>query len=161
MEFYKTAMDGVRGYHSSVLGGIEINNSKIAPPPAMSVNGDNINHMLYALLQAYREQDSTDEKIKNPLPYKSLKGAHGKIYSISNDGIQKFRRELNGSFVRTVGEEIKAVNVPWALTEIEGGSLNAVKLYDHLLRIISNVHPIPNNAWDMYLRNMIIHISLL
>ena len=79
---------------------------------------------------------------------------YGKIYSVSNDGIQKFSRELNGSFVRTVGNEIKAVNVPWALTEIQGGSLNASKLYKHLLGIISKVHPLKTNAWDMYMDKM-------
>lgn len=38
------------------------------------------------------------------------------------------------------------VTVPWSLTEIQGGSLNADKLCDHLLSTINSIHPISLNA---------------
>ena len=49
----------------------------------------------------------------------------GKLYSIIHDWIQKFTRELNGVIARTTSHGMDPVTVPWSLTEIQGGSLNA------------------------------------
>ena len=140
---YDAAFDGVRGYHKAVLGNIELNHSKILPPPKPILNSHNIHDMLNAILIAYKTSESSD---KNVLLYKALKGPFGNIYSVFMDGIQKFCRELNGSFARTVDQDFNIVNIPWALTEIEGGSMNATKLMVEILAVISKIHPISENA---------------
>ena len=85
-------------------------------------------------------------EIKKDNPYNILKNQHsGKNYSIMHDGIQKFSKELNGVFVRTLSEHIEIVNVPWALKEIKGGPLNVEKLVDHVNETIISIHPLPNH----------------
>ena len=59
-----------------------------------------------------------------------------------HDRIQKFVKELNGVFIRTLTETSNIVNVPWAMKEIEGGSLNAEKLADHIIAAIISIHPL-------------------
>ena len=41
-EFYKTVMKGIRSYHNTVLSGSEENHSKLAPPPKVLLNKNNI-----------------------------------------------------------------------------------------------------------------------
>ena len=60
-------------------------------------------------------------------------------------GIQKFGKELNGVFVRTLTEDVKIVNVLWVIKEIKGGSRNAEKLIDHVIETIIFIHPLPNH----------------
>ena len=82
---------------------------------------------------------------KDDNPYIALKEHFGKFFSIMHDGIQKFSIELNGVFIRTVLSNIDTVtvtNIPWSLTKIPGGSLNAVKLIEHIFQIIKSVHPL-------------------
>ena len=47
---------------------------------------------------------------------------------------------------RTTSNDMDPVTVPWSLTEIQGGSLNADKLCDHLLSTINSIHHISLNA---------------
>ena len=42
LEFYDCVIEGVRGYHSTVLSGIQVNEKKLAPPPKVEVNRNNI-----------------------------------------------------------------------------------------------------------------------
>ena len=63
-----------------------------------------------------------------------------------HDRIQTFGKELNGVFIRTLSEMSNIINVPWALKEIEGGSLNAKKLVDHIIATIISIHPLPSNS---------------
>ena len=63
-----------------------------------------------------------------------------------HDRIQKFGKELNGAFIRTLSETSNIVNVSWALKEIEGGSLNAKKLVDHVIATIISIHPLPSHS---------------
>ena len=67
----------------------------------------------------------------------------GKLYSIVPDGIQKFGKELNGVFIGTLSETSNIVNAPWALKEIEEGSLNVEKLVDHIITTIISIHHLP------------------
>ena len=49
-------------------------------------------------------------------------------------------------FIRTLSETSNVVNVPWALKEIEGGSLNAKKPVDHIIATIISIHPLPPHS---------------
>ena len=136
--FYDSVMDGVRQYHETVLKDIVIDGKVVLPPPRVTLNSHNIPVIQKSILDGYKSMDTSSN------PYHVLRG--NPIYSLSHDGIQKFSRELNGVYIRTVDPNLSVVNVPWSLTEIEGGSLNSAKLEDHILRIISRVHPVPVNA---------------
>ena len=67
-----------------------------------------------------------------------------------HDGIQKFSQELNGSFVRSVSARNKIVLIAGGLTEIREGSLNAERLYNHLLHGMSSTKPIKNSAFSEF-----------
>lgn len=151
IEFYDSVMDGVREYHSTVLSGVEINNCRVAPPPKVKLNKNNISQVQSAILESYK-QSSVEGN-----PYVELNKHYGKYYSIMHDGIQKYSRELNGSMVRTVSssyDNSRVVNVPWGLTEIDGGSLNAVKLVKHLITLIHSIKPVSNNAYSEVLKQL-------
>lgn len=53
---------------------------------------------------------------------------------------------------RTTSDEMDPVNVPWSLTEIKGGSLNAEKLYEHIISTIQSIHPLYHNASSTMMR---------
>ena len=138
LDFYTAVTEGVRGYHSTVLKDIEINKKKIPPPPRVLVDRNNVDIPQKALLTSF--QLSTAEKN----PYNILKS--NDLYSFMHDGIQKFGRELNGVFTRTLSLDMEVLNVPWSLSEIEGGSLNSEKLVTHVFEVIKSVKPIINSA---------------
>ena len=63
--------------------------------------------------------------------------------------------ELNGVMIRTL-DDLKIANVPWALTEIDGGSMDANKLCSQVVSIISNVNKFTfatDNAAQCFLRD--------
>ena len=47
--------------------------------------------------------------------------------------------EINGVMVRSLSENFSVTNIPWALTKIPGGSMNASKLFNHTMSFISSV----------------------
>ena len=49
---YNCVVDGVWDYHSIILKGIEIYNQKLAPPPKVQVNRNNINIPQEALYES-------------------------------------------------------------------------------------------------------------
>ena len=73
-----------------------------------------------------------------------------------HDGIQKFAKELNGAYVRTLSSSTTSTIslVPWSLTEIPRGSVNAKKLVSHLIHLISTIHPVKENAYVPVLNHM-------
>ena len=76
---------------------------------------------------------------------------HRKVLFLNmHDGIQKFSQELNGSFVRSVSARNKIVLIAGGLTEIREGSLNAERLYNHLLHGMSSTKPIKNSAFSEF-----------
>ena len=87
-------------------------------------------------------------------PNGALRKPYGKYYSIMHDGIQKFSRELNGVFIRTVqlDDGVKIINIPWKLSEIPGSSLSATKLVTHLLKTIASVKIPTKNAFDSFIQ---------
>ena len=93
VHMYETAMGGVRSYHKTVLGDLELNGKKIPPPPKVTLNEHNISQFQNGLLIAYKQLNRSDS------PYNSLRGSFAKYYSISNDGIQTFSMELNGVMI--------------------------------------------------------------
>ena len=135
-------MDEVRQYHTTVLKDIEIDKRKIAPSPKVRLNKDNISIPQNALLNTFRKDTQNKGNPPNILHDQHC----GKLYSIMHDGIQKFRKELNGVFIRTLSKTLSIVNVPWVLKEIEGGSLNAKKLVDHIIATIICIHPLPSHS---------------
>ena len=96
IKMYDTVIEDVREYHPTVLAGVEINNQKIAPLSKVVLNKDNIHVVQSALLKLY--QNDTEETD----PYQDLRSYCGKFYSLMHDGIQKFAKELNGAYVRTL-----------------------------------------------------------
>ena len=59
LEIYETVMDGIHEYHNDVIPDITINNKKLCPPPKVSVNKDNIDVPLDALLHSFQNSSST------------------------------------------------------------------------------------------------------
>ena len=49
---------------------------------------------------------------------------------------------------------MEPITVPWSLTEIKGGSLNAEKLCQHIISIIKSIHPIRENASTVIMQQM-------
>ena len=47
IEFYESAVDGVREYHASVLSNVEIN--KVTPPPKVQLNKNKISEIQSAI----------------------------------------------------------------------------------------------------------------
>ena len=45
-------MEGIRSYHNTALSGVEVNYSKLAPPPKVLLNKENINTAQFALLES-------------------------------------------------------------------------------------------------------------
>ena len=87
-------------------------------------------------------------------PNEALWKPYGRYYSSMLDVIQKFNHELNGVFVRPVMFDengVEIVNIPWSLTEIQGGFLNSNKLTEHLLGTMKDVKPPQANAFDQYI----------
>ena len=63
--------------------------------------------------------------------------------------------ELN-SVIRTLNDDLKIRNVPWVLTEIGDGSMDANKLCSQVVKIISNVNKFTygtDNAAQCFLRD--------
>ena len=64
--------------------------------------------------------------------------AFAKFYSISNDGIQKFKnKELNGVMISTLHQNLNVQNVQWAFTTIPNSVMDNEKLVSQLLTVIS------------------------
>ena len=80
----------------------------------------------------------------NQAPYTALRDSLGKFYSIMHDGIQKFLKEFNGVFIRTLDSEFDIVNLPWALTNIPGGSMDHSKLVHQLISVITSIKKFRN-----------------
>ena len=145
IEFYNSALQGVRDYHKTVLAGVEINKCKLAPPPKVLLNVKNIRIVQNAILETYKNSYQS----KNP--YRILKSYEGKHFAIIHDGIEKFSKELLGVFIRpatTASKSIEIVNVPWCLNQVYGGYLNTDKLVEHLTDGITKIRPVQNNPFE-------------
>ena len=94
---------------------------RIGPSSEVVLNKDILHVAPSALLKLY--QNDTAETN----PYQDLRSYYGKFYSFMHDVIQKFAKELNGAYVRTLSSSTTSTIslVPWSLTEIPMGSLNA------------------------------------
>ena len=133
-----------------MLGDLELNAKKIPPPPKVALNEHNISQFQNGLLLAYKKLNRSDS------PYNSLRGSFAKYYSVSNDSIQKFLMKLNGVMIRILINDLKITNFPWALTEIDGESIDANKLCFQVVNIISNVNKLTfatDNAAPCFLRD--------
>ena len=73
-----------------------------------------------------------------------------------HDGIQKFAKELNGVYVRTLSSSTTSTIslVPGSLTDIPRGSLNPKKFVSHLTHLISTIWPVKKNAHVSVLNHM-------
>ena len=103
----------------------------------MLLNKNNITTAQFALLESYR-QDDDEENSKTPRSIWEI---------LLHDCIQKFNKELNGISIRSFFSAWNPLNIPWSLTEIEGGSLNAAKLVRDIIQTISQVKPTKYNAY--------------
>ena len=65
--------------------------------------------------------------------------------------------ELNGVMIRTLDENYKITNIPLALTEIPGGSMNSNKLCDQILAQIATLNKCEVNAYGEFLRKLELH----
>ena len=147
---YDIVIESVREYHSNVLAGVEINYQKIAPPSKVVLNKDNIHVAQSALLKSYQNDTGKTN------PYQDLRSYYGRFYSLMHDGIQKFAKKFNGAYVRTLPSSTTSTIslVPWSLTKIPRGSLNAKKLVSHLIHLISTIRPVKENAYGFVLNHM-------
>ena len=144
--YYNTVMKGMKGAHEVIFGRMTLNGRKIKGIPKLSLNENNVNVMQHSILNAYTSLDIS--------PNETLRQPYGKYYSIMHDGIQKFSRELNGVHLRTVkfdDDGVDVVIVPWKLTEIPGGSLNALKLCTHVWNTMSTVKSPEKNAFESFI----------
>lgn len=118
-EFYQTVLESIRSYLNTVLSGVGVNHSKIAPSPKMLLNKNNIITTQFELLESYHQGDDEEN------PDKLLQSPFGKYYLLLHDNIQKFNKKLNGVLNRSLSSAWSPVNIPWWLTDIEGVSLDA------------------------------------
>ena len=81
------SMRGVREYHQACVGHFLINGKGPTPSPKEKVNEHNTAKIEHSILEAYKNMDSSS--------YSVSKSAFAKFYSISNEGIEKFAKELN------------------------------------------------------------------
>ena len=98
-------MRGVRGYYHSYLGDFVMNGKKPTPPEY------NVAKIEHGILEAYKNFNSSS--------YFVLKSAFSKFYSISNDGIQKFAKDLNGVMISTLDENLNPLSAnptKWSTT---------------------------------------------
>lgn len=137
VELYETSLKSVRKYHKAKLADIEIDGKKFRPPVRVLLNCHNIPRAQKQLCVAYKTLEIPTKV--NKAPYHSLKDTNGQYYSIMNDGIQKFTKEFNGVFVRTVDVDINIKNLAWSLDKIPGGSMDSIKLVGQMLNIIHEV----------------------
>ena len=70
----------------------------------------------------------------------------GNLYLIIHDGIQKFSRELNNVITRHTTPAMDPLILPWKLTEIQGGPLNASELCDCIFNTMKSIQPVQNAA---------------
>ena len=152
--YQESAEHDVLKYHNLHLGGIEMDGKVFASPPKVCLNEHNIVDFEHAILNTYKELDTTS---MNSSPYSVLRGPFAKYYSIFNDGIQKFSMELNGVMIRTLNPDFDVVNVPWALSKIPGGSMDHTKLVSQIISVINNVQTFGASSFEdakiTFLRN--------
>ncbi|XP_072024708.1 uncharacterized protein [Amphiura filiformis] len=130
IDMYNTSMAGVRGYHSTVLKHVKVNGMSITPPPIVSVNSHNIPSFQKAILDAYKQNENPEN------PYHVLRQPETRDYSLLHDATTKYVKNVNSAFVRVVDVDCQVKRVPFSLTEVPGGSLNAEVLKNMLLEEI-------------------------
>ena len=128
-ELYNTAVDGVRSWHQTIIGDLDFDGKKAPPPPRTTINEHNLPTIQLGMLEAYKQLESS--------PHIWIKRA--RPFSIFNDGIQKFSKELNGVMMRALDDEWNIVNIPWALSNIPGGSMDNVKLASQLVSVMGSI----------------------
>ena len=66
VHLYKTAVGGVRGYHKTVLGDLELNGKKNPLPPKVTLNEHNISQFQNGLIMAYKMLSRSYSAYKSP-----------------------------------------------------------------------------------------------
>ena len=97
---------------------------------------NNIGDVQKSLFSAYKELDSSSV---NKLVYKPFRDIS--TFSIYTDGIQKFSKELNGSYARTADPLLNITNAPVSLHQ----SLNATNLVAEIISVINEIKPLPEH----------------
>ena len=99
----------------------------------------------FGILEVFKQANTTQI---NSSPYAAMQGSFSKYYSIFNDRIQKFTMKLNGVMKRALSENFKVTNLLWELTKIPGGSINASKLCNQIMSIISSVQNFGGHCFE-------------
>ena len=137
IEFYNTHIEHLRHHYQHNLGHLKLDNKVLPKPIRAQLDRNNIKDVHAALVKSYKTLTTS---IVNQLLYKPFLGnCH---YSIFCDGIQKFGKELNGSFARTADSELVVTNAPVSLHSIVGGSMDRYKLALDVFSIIDEVKPV-------------------
>jgi len=118
-DLYSTSLRGIRQYHKSKLGNLEIDGKKFRKPVRVKINLHDITRVQKGIADAYKKLRKSTSL--NKATYKALTETHGRFYSIMNDGIQKFPQEFNGVFVRIIDFNFEVSNLPWSFNKIRGG----------------------------------------
>ena len=78
----------------------------------IAINKNNIGDIEKAILDVY--QKDTPES-----PYKTIEASP--FWGLMHDGISKFGREYNGSFISGINRNYEPINVPYHLSKMKGG----------------------------------------
>ena len=87
-------------------------NAELAPPVEIAINKNNIGDIEKAILDVY--QKDTPES-----SYKAIEASP--FWELMYDGISKFRREYNDSFICGINKNYEPINVPYHLSKMKGG----------------------------------------
>ena len=140
LEIYQTSINGMRKYHNAKLADLSVDGKKFRPPIKIQINKTNLPNIQQGLVSAYKTMKHKTDTNEASFRHLSSTGCLGKFFSVFNDGIQKYTREFNGVFIRTVDSSNFTIkNLPWALNEIPGGSMDSIKLVTTLLKTIHEV----------------------
>ena len=119
-------------YYGTVLKGGERNDKTLTPPPIVAINRNHICLAQKALLEKLKTNTSIDNL------YAHLRDSMVNI-SLVHDGIYRFSRELNGTFVPMITSANQSSKMPRSLKEIDSGSLNIRKLVNCLIQQILSI----------------------
>ena len=77
---------GMRGYHETVLKGVEVNGRKLLPPPRVTLNKKNISLAQESLVASYKASDDVDN------PFYALRNYNGASIHLCMTGFKNLQR---------------------------------------------------------------------
>ena len=91
--------------------------------------------------------------------YNVLHGSFTTYYKVYN-GTQNFAKEFNGVMFHNMYNDLNITNIPWYLTNIQGGSVDSIKLCYDIISITSSVNKFKQGAVDNAAKTFLKEFSL-